>query len=264
MQIAGQGPPLLLLHGTGASTHTWAGLLPLLVDKFTIIAPDLPGQGFTKALDKNCFSMTGMAESLSSLLKKLKFSPAFCIGHSAGAALLVRMTLDARIKPLSMISINGAFFPFGGALTSFFAPLAKLLALNPLVPHLFTWGAKDRSSVKRLLSSTGSIIPETSLDLYQRLFRCPSHVSSTLAMMASWDLETLLKDIPKLSVPLLLVVGEKDKTIPAEDGSRLTTLVHGSTLEQLQNLGHLAHEEDPERVAQAILRFLQHMQPRNI
>ena len=135
-----------------------------------------------------------------SLFEKLKITPEFCIGHSAGAALLVRMTLDGKIKPHSIISINGAFFPFGGALTSFFSPLAKLLALNPIVPHVFTWGARDRASVKRLLSSTGSAVPETSVDLYQRLFRCPSHVSSTLAMMASWDLETLVKDIPKLKI----------------------------------------------------------------
>lgn len=256
VQKAGQGPPLLLLHGTGASTHTWAGLFSLLAKHYTLIVPDLPGQGFTKTLNKNCYSIKEMAKALSDLLQQLNIIPTIAIGHSAGAAVLVRMALDAQIKPLSIISVNGAFFPFGGTLTSLFSPLAKMLALNPLVPHFFTWGARDRSSVKRLLDSTGSTVPEKSVDLYQRLFRCPSHVSATLAMMASWDLETLLKDIPSLRVPLLLIVGENDQTINPEDGTRLTHIVRGSTLEHLPHLGHLAHEEDPQKVAQTILRHL--------
>lgn len=261
VQIAGEGPPLLMIHGTGASTHTWAGLFPLLMNQYTLIIPDLPGQGFTKNHNQNTFSMKGMARALNGLLQKLSITPLIGIGHSAGAALLVRMTLDCQLQPRSIISLNGAFFPFGGVFTSFFSPLAKVLALNPVVSHLFTWGARDSSSVKRLLASTGSAVPESSVDIYQRLFRCPSHVSSTLAMMASWDLDSLLQDIPQLSVPLFLLVGEKDQTIPPEDGARLAALVRDSTLERLPKLGHLAHEEDPHRVAQSILKF---MKERNI
>lgn len=256
VQIAGHGPPLLLLHGTGSSTHTWAGLLPFLSEGYTVIAPDLPGQGFTKTTDTKNFSILGMAHVLTDLLEKIKVAPEFCIGHSAGAAVLARMVLDRRIEPRCLISLNGAFFPFGGALTHFFSPLAKILALNPAVSYLFTWSANDRASVSRLLQSTGSSVPQSSVDIYQRLFRCPSHVSSTLAMMASWDLETLIKDIPQLNLPVLLIVGENDQTINPKDGYKLRDLLPSCTLVSLPQLGHLAHEENPSQVAETILTFI--------
>jgi magnesium chelatase accessory protein len=130
--------------------------------------------------------------------------------------------------------------------------LAKLLTLNPIVPQIFAWSASDRSSVERLLKSTGSVIPETSLALYQRLFASPPHVAATLNMMASWDLETLLRDLPRLKPQLLLVIGENDLTVSPDDAHLIGRLVPSSRTIRLPALGHLAHEESPARVAEVI------------
>jgi magnesium chelatase accessory protein len=151
VQIAGSGPPLLLLHGTGASTHSWAELIPHLSRQFTVVAPDLPGQGFTRITGRRDVSMTGMARALRELLNTLALEPLHAVGHSAGAALLARMSLDGQLDPHSIVAINGAFVPFGGVVTRLFAPLAKLLTLNPFVPQLFAWSASDRAAVERLL-----------------------------------------------------------------------------------------------------------------
>ncbi len=140
VQVAGTGPPLLLLHGTGASTHSYAGLLPRLSAHFTVIAPDLPGHAFSQA-PKSALSMQGMARALGALLTEMKLSPAIGVGHSAGAAILARMTLDGTLTPRALISLNGAFVPFDGAVSRLFSPLAKLLVLNPLVPQFVTWRA---------------------------------------------------------------------------------------------------------------------------
>ena len=253
VQIAGSGPPLLLLHGTGASTHSWAELIPHLSRQFTVVAPDLPGQGFTRITGRRDVSMTGMARALRELLNTLALEPRHAVGHSAGAALLARMSLDGQLDPHSIVAINGAFVPFGGVVTRLFAPLAKLLTLNPFVPQLFAWSASDRAAVERLLKNTGSVIPERSLALYQRLFASPDHVAGTLAMMASWDLDALLRDLPKLKPPLVLVIGENDLTVPPGDAHLISRLVPSSRTIRLAGLGHLAHEENPARIAELIV-----------
>lgn len=252
VQLAGEGPPLLLLHGTGASTHSWGGLLPLLSNRFTVIAPDLPGQGFTTVSARQDLSMTGMARALRNLLDTLALEPQFAVGHSAGAAILTRMSLDKQLQVHSITALNGAFIPFGGVVTRLFSPLAKFLTMNPFVPQLFAWSAGDRSAVERLLKSTGSAVPEESLAIYQRLFSSPSHVSSTLSMMASWDLESLVRDLPRLTTPLVLIVGENDLTIPPGDCHLVSRLAPSSRIIRLPNLGHLAHEESPAQVAELI------------
>jgi magnesium chelatase accessory protein len=252
VQTAGSGPPVLLLHGTGASTHSWAGLLPLLAEHYTVIAPDLPGQGFTTLTGRRDLSITGMSRALRILLDTLNLEPQIAVGHSAGAAIAARMTLDGQLNPQSIVALNGAFVPFGGVVTRLFSPLAKLLALNPIVPQIFAWSASDRSSVERLLKSTGSVIPDASLALYQRLFASPPHVSATLNMMASWDLDTLLRDLPRLKASLLLVIGENDLTIPPDDSHLIARLVPTSRTIRLPALGHLAHEEDPARIARLL------------
>ena len=68
----------------------------------------------------------------------------------------MRMCLDGLIAPQSLVTINAALFPFRGMMTRFFSPMAKLLAVNPLVPQFFSWGASDEKSVARLLRDTGS------------------------------------------------------------------------------------------------------------
>jgi len=91
VQVMGAGPVLLLLHGTGASTHSWRDLAPLLAKSFTVIAADLPGHGFTSTPPAHRLSLPGMAQSVAELLRVLDLRPTLVAGHSAGAAILVRM-----------------------------------------------------------------------------------------------------------------------------------------------------------------------------
>ena len=87
------GRSILLLHGTGAATHSWRDLAPLLAERFTVVAPDLPGHGFTSAL--------GVADDAGDGARgrgaagALGLPPALIVGHSAGAAIALRMALDS-------------------------------------------------------------------------------------------------------------------------------------------------------------------------
>jgi magnesium chelatase accessory protein len=256
----GAGPgSVLLLHGTGASTHSWRDLAPLLAKRFEVIALDLPGHGFSgPALRDNQgdgASLPGMARGVSALLAAENIQPQWVVGHSAGAAIGIQMALQG--QPFSgLIGLNAALLPLPGLAGSFFSPAAKLLALNPLVPHFFSWRAHSRAVLQGLLDGTGSRIDDAGTALYRQLVTNPGHVAGALAMMARWDLPMLAAALPQLQVPLHLIVGEKDGTVPPADARRVVAGVRGATLDVLPGLGHLAHEEDPAAVAALVLRWL--------
>jgi len=253
VQVMGAGPNLLLLHGTGAATHSWRGLMPALAERFTVIAPDLPGHGFTEAPAAARLSMPGMARAVLDLLRALNLQPAMAAGHSAGAAILARMCLDERMTPRGLVSLNGAFLPLEGVAGQLFSPLARVLVGLPLLPRLFAWRAADPRVVERLLDATGSRIDAAGATLYARLVANPRHAAAALGMMAHWDLRPLLQDLPRLRPPLLLIAGGGDRSVPPAQSERVRDLVPGARLVVMPGLGHLAHEEQPAETAALIL-----------
>jgi magnesium chelatase accessory protein len=252
VQQMGAGPTLLLLHGTGAATHSWRAFAPALAERFTVIAPDLPGHGFTGALPSKRMSLPGMAAAVHGLLREIDCAPELVLGHSAGAAILIRMSLDGLIRPRGLISLNGALMPWRGLPAHLFAPAAKLMAANALVARLFARRANDRRVVERLVSSTGSTLEAAGVDLYQCLVRHPSHVRASLAMMANWDLAALAPDLGRLEPPLFLVVGEQDMTVSPSEARRVRERLPSAEVISLPGLGHLAHEERPLEVSDLV------------
>ncbi len=255
VQVAGSGPVLLLLHGTGAATHSWRDLLPLLAERFTVIAPDLPGHGFTEAPAARRLSLPGMARDLRALLWTLGQEPAVAVGHSAGAAIALRMSLDGQLHPRAVVGLNAALLPLGGVAGQMFSPLARMLTGLPLLPDLFAWRARGAGTVEKLLRNTGSRLDARGVALYGRVVREPGHVAAALGMMAHWDLQPLLRDLPRLVPKLLLITGAGDRTIAPADSERVRAMVPGASLATLPGLGHLAHEEAPAETARLILDF---------
>ena len=253
VQRMGKGEPLLLLHGTGASTHSWAGLLPLLAEQYDVIAPDLPGHGFTSSRPSGMLSLPFVARAVSELAEQLEVTPRIIVGHSAGAAVACRMVLDQRATPDRIVSLNGALLPFPGMAQHLFPALAKLLFLNPLVPRFMAWQAGDQARVDRMLAGTGSTISEAQRARYKALLRHPRHVEAALAMMANWDLDTLERDLPRLSVPLTMIAAANDKFTPPAIADRVARLVPDAEIRRVAGLGHLAHEEDPQALAEVIM-----------
>jgi magnesium chelatase accessory protein len=256
VQIMGKGPPLLLLHGTGSSSHSWAHLAPLLADDFTLIMPDLPGHGFTDTPKGAGLSLPGMAGLLQGLLAALDYQPFAILGHSAGAAIGAHMALTGPMKPKALIAINGAFAPFKGLAGVVFPGVAQLLALNGFIVHAIASGAKDIGRVEKLIGSTGSKIPADTLARYRDLFAAPGHVAGVLGMMARWDLRALNVRLVGLEVPLFLLSGSDDAAVPASVAQALARRVKQAQVIVLPGLGHLAHEENPEAVAPVILKAL--------
>jgi magnesium chelatase accessory protein len=255
-----QASSILLLHGTGASTHSWRQLIPLLSDHYTVMAIDFPGHGFTsmpQASDvATLFSIPGMAAGVSELLTQMKIKPDIVVGHSAGAAVACMLTLDGHLKPQRLVSLNGALLPLDGVAGQVFSPLAKVLTKAPWMPELFSWQAARASVLNKLLEGTGSKLDTEGTRLYRTLISNPSHAQAALHMMAHWDLRTFWDRLRTLQDPLTLIVGSQDWIVPPSVAYRVAeSLPHlrPQDIISLPNLGHLAHEEQAQWVADVIL-----------
>ncbi|MEO1274208.1 MAG: alpha/beta fold hydrolase BchO [Pseudomonadota bacterium] len=258
------GRRILLLHGTGGATHSWRDFAPALVKAVAprvaggkagidVLAPDLPGHAFTSMPPSYRLSLPGMAAALEELLRTLSFTPDWVIGHSAGAAIGLRMALDGRIAPRCIVGLNAALQPFPGWAGTVFPTMAKLLFVNPFIPRAAAWSAIDSSRVARLLEGTGSTLDPVGRELYGKLFRNPGHVAGALGMMANWDLEPLIEDLAQLTVPLHLFAAGDDAMIPPSDAEKTASRCPSAVVHALPGLGHLAHEEAPDAVARAVV-----------
>lgn len=258
-------PDALLIHGTGASTHSWRALIGLLTPHFNVLSFDLPGHAFTDLPPGGAsapqMSLPGMANAIGQLLAATGVNPALIVGHSAGAAIGVRMSLDGVAAPRHIVSINGALQPLGGLAGQVFSPVARLMSTLPFVPTLFSRQAAQPSVLQKLIASTGSTLDAEGMALYGQLVSNPGHAAGALAMMANWDLPQLAMDLPRLATPLSLIVASQDHTVPPRQAARLVAHWPASSVRAapqvvtLTGLGHLAHEEQPALVAQQVLAF---------
>jgi magnesium chelatase accessory protein len=247
---------ILLLHGTGASSHSWRDIAPRLAKDHRVISVDLPGHAFTGQPALRWMSIDGMARAAAELMSVCDIRPDYIIGHSAGVAIAVKMVLLNLVAPKKIFSFNGALLPLENLPGKLFSPIAKMLALNPLVPRLFSWQANKPAVLNNLLERTGSTLDERGIALYGKLIRDHHHAAGALAMMASWDLNSLKRELPLLKTPLVLITGSHDKTIPPSDATRLKALLAQAEIVTMQGLGHLAHEEAVEQAYGIIIEHL--------
>lgn len=256
VQVMGEGPVVLLLHGTAAGTHSWREIMPLLAEHFTVIAPDLPGHAFTRGRPRGGLTLPGMASALGDLLDAMRAEPAAIAGHSAGAAMALQMVLRGRAET-PVIGLNPALMPFPGLAAQLFPTLAKLLFVNPLAPRMMAGIARIPGEVERFLGrSTGSVIDATGLACYRALFGNPQHCGGAMEMMASWDLAALSRALPTITAPVRLLHSRGDKTVPLKSVEEAAALLPHARLYVLPALGHLAPEEQPGLAAEAIRQHI--------
>ncbi|MXO84236.1 alpha/beta fold hydrolase [Altererythrobacter aestiaquae] len=253
---AENAPVCLLIHGTGAATHSWRDVMPILAKTYRVIAIDLPGHGFTKPSHARRVSLPQMTASVGVLLEELGAKPDVIIGHSAGAAIGVQLLLDNGWNT-ALVGLNPALLPFPGLAAKLFPTLAKILFTNPFVSRIFARMMRSPSEVDRFMrKSTGSTIDRAGVDLYHRLLTRSGHCDGAIRMMASWELEELQRRLPRLSSHTVLVHGSLDNAIPKSAIKQACALIPGCVFEEVKNVGHLAHEEQPEQIADLIAAFV--------
>ena len=253
VQEAGRGETILLLHGAGGATQSWRGLLPILAEGAHVVAPDLPGQGFTRLGARLRLGLRPMAEDIAQLCASEGWEPDLIVGHSAGAVLALE--LARHLSPRGVVGINAALGTFEGVAGWLFPLMAKFMAINPLMPPLLARFAGNERRVAELLEATGSDIGPEGVELYRRLMTDSGHLDGTLAMMSQWHIERFLERLPEVMVPVRLIVGAADGTVDPEVSRRAAKRIPGAELVEIDGRGHLVHEEVPGEVAPLILGF---------
>jgi magnesium chelatase accessory protein len=246
-QAGQQGPRILLLHGTGASSHTWRDSLLPLAEQAQVLALDLPGHGFSTLAPGQGMSLPGMASGIGELLRALNWPVDVFIGHSAGAAIAAEMVVTQGLQPRLLMGINPAWLPLPGLAGVLFPPAAKLLALTPFVPQWFAKQASKPGMMGKLLEGTGSVLDARGQALYAALVASPSHAQGALHMMAAWDLSGGAHRLGQLHCPVRILVGENDRTVPPMQAQQAMHWLPQATWAQWAGLGHLLHEEQPQR-----------------
>lgn len=250
VQRLGQGPAVLLIHGTGASTHSWRDVAPILADGFTVLNIDLPGHGFTRGRLPTGFALPGIARALADLLAVEAVDPVVVAGHSAGAAVAVQLALGGDTRA-HVAALCPALRPYGGEASGMMSSFAKLLFANPVTPWLAASVARFAVDTKSFLErSTGSRLDRRGVQLYGRLFASPGHCAGAIGLMADWELAGIAAALPNLPVPMTVIHGERDAAVPVAEGREVAE-ISGSRFVGMAG-GHLAHEEDPAGAAALI------------
>jgi magnesium chelatase accessory protein len=247
-------PTLLLIHGAGGSLHSWADLAPILAQHYRVIALDVAGHGFSQKGRMARAGLEEIAADIAALAADQGWQVRAVIGHSAGAAIALRL---AELLPLrAVVGLNAALSQFEGMAGWLFPAMAKTLSLLPFAPH---FGAKmlgTPAQIDRLLTQTGAQIGAAGRAQYLTLARRPAHIGATLDMMAAWDLSPLLARLPQFIVPILLLTGARDGAVPPRVSTDVARSLPNATAQILQGYGHLLPEEAAQLIAPMILDFL--------
>jgi magnesium chelatase accessory protein len=260
VQVAGSGPVLLLLHGAGGSSHSWAGVMDALRDSFTVVAPDLPGHGFTEAPSPDRLAPDPIAQDLDLLMRQLRLEPRMVAGHSAGAAIAARFVFEYAQRCECVACIAPAFesLPFlGGPLGPLIDPFRGVLRATALTGRFtarFVASLAASDLLERILRTSGSELPASSVQRYRDLLSSPGHAGAMLTLAANWKTGSLIEDMRGFAENMLLLAADRDRWIPVDGLHRVAQRI-GAPLDVLRTTGHLAPEEQPETVAARLRLF---------
>jgi magnesium chelatase accessory protein len=249
---------LVLLHGTGASAHSWAGLIPTLQQFAHVVNLDLPGHGFTAGAAISSLTLPAMAKEIDALFLALKLhGKIVMVGHSAGAPLAIEWALQPRTQPLPftlahIIGLNPSLVPPPTLYTSLLGPMVAPIATSSSVTSLISSLAASTGLVNQLLDSTQSQVPAHQRKYYQYLFSQAAHVRGAMGFMAGADLPALLQRSSALTVPVTFLLGATDSWVKEVPLKAVIAQSFPKAHVVSWPGGHLLHEEQPQEVAKFI------------
>ena len=257
VQLTGKGPVVLLLHGTGSSTHSWSDLIPLLEPHAQVLVPDLPGHAFTLGAKLEDLKLDKIAHSLQLLINQLDIeAPSIVVGHSAGAPLALRFAVAASNRPKLVIALNPSFIPPPPVYTSFFGPLLGPITRSSTLSSLLATLSPTLGMVDKLLDSTNTILPESRRVHYRKLFERSDHVRGSMNFMAAADIQKVLVESDLYQGKLICVLGNQDAWIPIKPLEKIIRDYFPAAEVVKWEGGHIMHELEPNKVAQLILTGL--------
>jgi pimeloyl-ACP methyl ester carboxylesterase len=256
---AGHGPAtVILLHGFAETSRMWRPIIPTLAEKFTVIAPDLPGIGDSSIPDK--IDMLEAAKQIHALARSLKIDKARVVGHDIG--LMVAYAYAAQFpSETEKLAVMDAFLPgVPGWEPIYNAPNVWHFRFNGEYPEKLVQG-RERIYFEYfwnvLAADKTRSIPEADRKAYTAAYSKPGRMRAAWTYFASWP--QLAKDFSKLSqtkltMPVLSIGGEK--SLGNELAAQMKLVADSLTVIVLPNTGHWILEEKPKETTDALVNFL--------
>jgi pimeloyl-ACP methyl ester carboxylesterase len=265
-RTAGDGPPLLLLHGITSSAATWKDVIPRLAETHTVIAPDLLGHG-QSAKPVGDYSLGAYASGVRDLLGLLGVESATVVGHSLGGGVAMQFAylFPERCNRLVLVSSGGL-----GREVSFLLRAASLPGAELVLPLICAQPIRDAGNAVGRLMESVRLRPTTDIREMWRGFvslgtdesrRAFVHTLRTIVDMGGQRVSATDRLYLAQHLPTLIVWGAKDPVIPVRHGVAAAESIPGARVERFEKAGHFPHRDEPERFTQVLLDFLMTTQP---
>ncbi len=253
----GSGPPLLLLHGLLGYSFSWRFALPVLAEKATVYAVDMPGAGFSDRPSQANGSFRAHAERVLRFLDRISVGSCDFLGTSHGGAIAMRAAAlgPERVRSLILVAPVNPWSAHGRRLAPFLSSGLVSWLLLRCEPGL---GIIHDTLLRRLYGDPRRIPPGT-LAGYSAAFRIPGTLNYGLGVVRSWnrDLADLESALPRIAnIPTLLLWGSKDTAVSPDSAEQLRQVFKHCEVETFDGVGHLPYEEVPERFNSSVIRFL--------
>lgn len=246
----GQGPALLLLHGTASSLHTWEPWVDILKDSFTCISVDLPAFGLTGPNQNHDYSTKSYNAFINGFMSALQVDSFHIAGNSLGGYIAWNYALDYPEKVNKLILVAAAGFPHEPP------QLFKLISnpiLGPILKNISVRSLAE-NNLKEVYYDDSQITDDL-VDRYYHMSLREGNRDALVSRVNRRD-ENRIDQITKLEEPTLLLWGEADPWVPFEDAHKFDEAIPNSRIISYKDAGHVPMEEKPIESAQAALEFL--------
>jgi pimeloyl-ACP methyl ester carboxylesterase len=259
VHVRDEGPrddpsPVVLLHGTSASLHTWDGWVLALKAQRRVIRFDLPGFGLTGPFPDGDYRPAHYLRFMSALLDRLGVARCVLAGNSFGGqvAWLTALAEPGRIEKL--ILVDSAGYPLQSAAVPIGFRIARIPILNQAMRYALPRGLVE-ASVRSVYGDPAKVTASL-VDRYYEIALREGNREALVRRFAQFPSGPDAGRIAQLKMPALIIWGGRDRLIPPGDAARFHRDIAGSELAIFPGLGHVPHEEDPESTAAAVRKFL--------
>ncbi len=247
--------PIVLLHGTSASLHTWDGWTEGLRDERRVIRFDLPGFGLTGPTPDGVYRVGRYVETVVALLDRRGVRRAILAGNSFGGQVAWQTALAHPQRVAALVLVDAVGYPMAPQEIPIGFRVARSKWLAPLMRVTLPRGFID-SSVRNVYGDPTKVTPEL-VDRYYELTLRAGNREALRERFVQAQAGPGAESIRELTQPTLILWGGRDRLIPPADGERFARDIAGSELVVFDDLGHVPHEADPVRTLAAVQTFLQ-------
>lgn len=259
VHVRDEGPrddpqPMVLLHGTSDSLHTWDGWAAQLRGQRRVIRFDLPGFGLTGPAVTADYSIDAYVRFVAAVLDHLDMKRVVLGGNSLGGEIAWRAALEMPQRVAQLILVDAAGYPPDPLQVPLAFKLARIAGIRTAMQYLLPRGLV-LASVRSVYGDPTQVTPAL-VDRYYDMALRAGNRQALARRLVAMQVDDASDRIRMLTQPTLVLWGGQDRLIPVALGHRFAQDIAGARLVVFDQLGHVPHQEDPVRTLAEVQRFL--------